>query len=112
MYNFGSLSTPNPAGIPDYDPLTNMSTYNGPLGNGASESGLDSYPVGWATVLSFLFEKYINKIIVPSKKEVSMNNPSRSAKLRIATRSKNKFFYPSNLIKKFTKYLDIEAIHV
>ena len=61
---------------------------------------------------SFLFEKYINKIIVPSKKEVSMNNPSRSAKLRIATRSKNKFFYPSNLIKKFTKYLDIEAIHV
>ena len=55
--NFGSLSTPNPAGIPDYDPLTNMSTYNGPLGNGASESGLDSYPVGWATVLSFLFDR-------------------------------------------------------
>ena len=41
-----------------------------------------------------------------------MNNPSRSAKLRIATRSKNKFFYPSNFIKKFKKYLDIEAIHV
>ena len=46
-----------------------------------------------------LFEKYENDIIKPSKQEVDINNRSRSAKLRFATRSKNNFFYPSKLIK-------------
>ena len=36
----------------------------------------------------------------------------RSAKLRFAVRSKNKFEYPEDLIKKFKKYLDCEAINV
>ena len=41
-----------------------------------------------------LFEKYKNKIIKPSRIELDKNNPSRSAKLRFAIRSKNKFVYP------------------
>ncbi len=59
-----------------------------------------------------LFEKYINKTIKPSKEELNKNNPSRSAKLRFATRSKDKFIYPTNFIKKFSKYLEIEASNV
>ncbi len=60
---------------------------------------------------SNLFEKYINKTIKPSKKEILKNNSSRSAKLRFATRSKNKFIFPDKLIQKFIKYLNIEAIN-
>ena len=59
-----------------------------------------------------IFENYNNKIIRPSKKEISQNNSSRSAKLRLAIRSKNKFVYPENLFQKFNKYLQIEAINV
>ena len=59
-----------------------------------------------------LFEDYNNKLIKPSKEEIIKNNPSRSAKLRYATRSKNEFNYPSSLIQKFSKYLDVEAINV
>ena len=59
-----------------------------------------------------LFEKYINKVIKPSKSEILENNPSRSAKLRFATRSNSSFIYPYDLIKKFNKYLDIEAVNV
>ena len=59
-----------------------------------------------------LFEKYSNKVIKPSKNEINVNNPSRSAKLRFAIRSKNKFIFPDNLIQKFNKYLEIEAINV
>ena len=51
-----------------------------------------------------VIKKYANKIIKPTKSEIEKNNPSRSAKLRLATRSQNQFVYPSNLIKKFTKY--------
>ena len=47
-----------------------------------------------------LFENYINKIIKPSKEEIRNNNPSRSAKLRFAVRSKNNFFYPKNFFIK------------
>ncbi len=59
-----------------------------------------------------LFENYSNKIIRPSKSELVKNNSSRSAKLRFVTRSQNEFTYPSNLIKKFSKYLEVEGIHV
>ncbi len=58
-----------------------------------------------------LFENYANKVIKPSQKEVSINRPSRSAKLRLAVRSKNKFIFPKKLIQKFEKYLNIEAVH-
>ena len=59
-----------------------------------------------------LFENYINKIIKPSKEEIRNNNPSRSAKLRFAVRSKNDFFYPKIFFQKFNKYLRIEAYNV
>ena len=61
---------------------------------------------------SFLFEKYDRKVIKPSKREILENNPSRSAKLRYAIRSKNKFTIPNEMFQKFGKYLDIEAYNV
>jgi len=59
-----------------------------------------------------LFDKYKNKIFKPSNIEIIKNPPSRSAKLRYATRSKNKFIYPNELVNKFQKYLDLEGSHV
>ena len=59
-----------------------------------------------------LFDNYSHKAIKPSKNEIKKNNPSRSAKLRYATRSKQKFIFPTDLIKKFNKYLNLEAINV
>jgi len=59
-----------------------------------------------------LFDEYKNKTFKPSKEEIDQNNRSRSAKLRYAIRNGNKFRYPSDLIKKFKKYLDLEAINV
>ena len=59
-----------------------------------------------------LFEEYKNKIIKPTREEIDQNYPSRSAKLRYATRTKNKFIYPNDLLKKFKKYLDLEAVDV
>ena len=60
----------------------------------------------------YLFENYSRKALKPSSSEIKKNNPSRSAKLRYATRSHKKFIFPNDLIKKFCKYLDIEAINV
>ncbi len=59
-----------------------------------------------------LFEKYFNKVIKPSKKEVNENYPSRSAKLRYAIRNSNNFIYPSRLLQNFSKYLELEGINV
>jgi len=61
---------------------------------------------------SILFDDYKNKIIKPTKKEIEINFRSRSAKLRFAIRNKTQFEYPKGLIKKFKKYLDLEAINV
>ena len=61
---------------------------------------------------TILFDEYRNKVLKPTKKEIDINSRSRSAKLRYAIRSKNKFLYPHDLIKKFKKYLDLEAINV
>ena len=60
----------------------------------------------------YLFEDYNKKIIKPSSFEIKKNNPSRSAKLRFAIRSSNKFFIPDDLYRKFNKYLNIEAFNV
>ena len=59
-----------------------------------------------------LFEEYKNKILRPSNEEINQNYRSRSAKLRFAIRSKNKFEYPFDLIKKFKNYIDLESINV
>jgi len=61
---------------------------------------------------SILFEDYKNKVLKPTKEEIIKNSRSRSAKLRFAIRSKNKFEYPNDFIKKFKRYLDLEAINV
>ena len=60
---------------------------------------------------TILFDEYKNKVFRPSKDEVEQNNRSRSAKLRFAIRSSNDFEYPKDVIKKFKKYLDLEAIN-
>ena len=60
----------------------------------------------------YLFEKYNKKIITPTLREIKTNNRSRSAKLRFAIRSKNKFIFPENIFHKFKKYLEIESINV
>jgi 16S rRNA (cytosine1402-N4)-methyltransferase len=59
-----------------------------------------------------LFEEYRNKVLRPSKNEIEKNKRSRSAKLRFAIRSKSKFQHPQELIDKFKKFLDLEAINV
>ena len=59
-----------------------------------------------------LFDDYRNKILRPTKDEINQNSRSRSAKLRVAVRSKNKFEYPTNFFIKFKKYLDLESINV
>ena len=59
-----------------------------------------------------LFDEYKNKVLRPSKNEISQNSRSRSAKLRFAVRSSNKFEYPKDLVKKFKRYIDLEAINV
>ena len=61
---------------------------------------------------SYLFENYNKKAFKPSINEIKKNSPSRSAKLRFATRSKNKFIYPTNLFLKFNKFLNTEANNV
>jgi 16S rRNA (cytosine1402-N4)-methyltransferase len=63
-------------------------------------------------VETILFQEYKNKIIKPSIQEINQNKRSRSAKLRFAIRSSDKFEYPKALIKKFKKYLDLESINV
>ena len=59
-----------------------------------------------------LFEIYKNKTIKPNFQEVEENNPSRSAKLRYAVRSKDNFIHPVDLEKKFFHYLELEKTHV
>ena len=60
----------------------------------------------------YLFNKYKNKILVPSSKELSENPPSRSAKLRYAIRSNNQFKYPIELLKKFENFIELERLNV
>ncbi len=61
---------------------------------------------------NFLFEKYNKKVLTPSSNEIIKNKPSRSAKLRFAIRSENKFFFPKNIFQKFNRYLEIENFNV
>ena len=56
-----------------------------------------------------LFKLIEKKPIVPSKKEISLNSPSRSAKLRYATKLNNNYDF-SELIQKFNYLLEIENL--
>jgi len=55
-----------------------------------------------------LFENYKNKIIKATIKEVKRNPRSRSAKLRVAIRSSDKFIEPQELRNKFKYLTDLE----
>jgi 16S rRNA (cytosine1402-N4)-methyltransferase len=57
-----------------------------------------------------LFNCPQKKPFVASEKEILLNPPSRSAKLRYVIRNSNKFIFPKDLINKFQSYLDIEHI--
>jgi len=60
---------------------------------------------------STLFEKYNNDLIRPSDEEIKQNPPSRSAKLRFATRNNSNFKEPDELERKFKKYIDLESLN-
>ncbi len=55
-----------------------------------------------------LFDEYKNKIIRATSKEIKRNPRSRSAKLRVAIRSANKFNDPEELRNKFKYFTDLE----
>ncbi len=59
-----------------------------------------------------LFDEYRNNILRPSSKEIKENIRSRSAKLRFAVRSNDEFKYPTDMFKKFKRYLDLESLNV
>jgi 16S rRNA (cytosine1402-N4)-methyltransferase len=54
------------------------------------------------------FIKYKNNFLTPSPEELIKNPASRSAKLREAIRTEQKFIYPKEFKEKFKKYIDIE----
>ena len=58
------------------------------------------------------FERYKNNFLIPSAEELIKNPASRSAKLREAVRSEQKFIYPEDFKKKFKKYTDIENVFI
>jgi len=58
------------------------------------------------------FEKYKNKFLKPSEKEIVKNPASRSAKLRYATRTEEPFIHPKEFKEKFKRYLDIENVRI
>ena len=55
-----------------------------------------------------LFDDYKNKVIKANAKEVKRNPRSRSAKLRVAIRSSDKFIEPQELRNKFKYLTDLE----
>jgi 16S rRNA (cytosine1402-N4)-methyltransferase len=57
-----------------------------------------------------LFDCPIRKSIKPSEKEILINHPSRSAKLRYGIRNNKKYFFPNKLTEKFKNYLEIEGM--
>ena len=61
---------------------------------------------------NFFFEKYKNSFLTPSPEELIKNPASRSAKLREAVRSDQKFIYPKEFKEKFKKYLDVENANI
>ena len=60
--------------------------------------------------LVFFKDKKSN-LMKPSEKEIKENPPSRSAKLRFATRNEDDFLDPKIFKKKFKKYLDLESLN-
>ena len=57
-----------------------------------------------------LFKLISKKPIFPSRKEISINKPSRSAKLRYAIKKKNIISFEKDILNKFSKLLEIENL--
>ena len=57
-----------------------------------------------------LFKLTSKKPITPSLKEISINKPSRSAKLRYAIKKKNIINFEEDFLKKFSNLLEIENL--
>jgi 16S rRNA (cytosine1402-N4)-methyltransferase len=57
-----------------------------------------------------LFKMPLKKPIVPSKKEILVNPPSRSAKLRYLIKQKNSYEIESDILEKFNYLLEIENL--
>ena len=57
-----------------------------------------------------LFKLISKKPIFPSRKEISINKPSRSAKLRYAIKKKNIINFEKDILNKFSKLLEIESL--
>ena len=50
------------------------------------------------------------KPIIPSKRELTENAPSRSAKLRFVVKKKNFYNFDSDIFEKFKFFIEIENI--
>ena len=76
----------------------------------SSYSNLNSNPSRYLPIKkkSGFFNLISKKPLTPSKKEISTNIRSRSAKLRYAIRNDNDFFYPTEFKKRFDSYFKIE----
>ena len=59
-----------------------------------------------------LFNLTSKKPLTPSRKEISLNINSRSAKLRYGIRNTHSFFYPNKLRKSFERYFKIEEMRI
>ena len=57
-----------------------------------------------------LFQLKSKKPIIPNQKEISLNRPSRSAKLRYAIKKKNIINFEKDILQKFSKLLEIENL--
>ena len=57
-----------------------------------------------------LFKLISKKPIFPSRKEISINKPSRSAKLRYGIKKKNIINFEKDILNKFSKLLEIESL--
>ena len=60
--------------------------------------------------LNKLFNLKLKKPIYPSPKEININRPSRSAKLRYAIKINNRINFEDDFLKKFSKLLEIENL--
>ena len=59
-----------------------------------------------------LFFLKSSSALIPSKDEIIKNRASRSAKMRLAIRNENNFFYPNLVINDFKDYLSLEGLRL
>ena len=60
---------------------------------------------------TLFFEKYQNKFLTPTQKEIKINPPFTLGKVKICNSKKNDFVYPKEFKTRFKRYLDLESIN-